>query len=117
MYLTPGHTLGTISTLVPVRDGDRMHLVAEWGGTGFNFDHSRARFETYAASAQRFGNIVAQVGADVHIANHTNQDNSPANMAALEKRKAGDPHPTWSAPTRSAATSWSPRRNAPAPAP
>ena len=93
MYLTPGHTLGTISTLVPVRDGGRMHLAAEWGGTGFNFEHSRARFETYAASAQRFGNIVAQAGADVHIANHTNQDNSPAKMAALEKRKAGDPHP------------------------
>src|SRR5260370_20464398 len=88
----PG-TLGTISTLVPVRDGGRMHLAAEWGGTGFNFEHSRARFETYAASAQRFGTIVAQAGADVHIANHTNQDNSPAKMAALEKRKAGDPHP------------------------
>src|SRR5215471_9668565 len=58
MYLTPGHTLGTISTLVPVRDGGRMHLAAEWGGTGFNFEHSRARFETYAASAQRFGTIV-----------------------------------------------------------
>ena len=90
---TPGHTLGTISTLVPVRDGGRMHLAAEWGGTGFNFEHSRARFETYAASAQRFGAIVAQAGADVHIANHTIQDNSPAKMAALEKRKAGDPHP------------------------
>jgi hypothetical protein len=36
---------------------------------------------------------VAQAGADVHIANHTNQDNSPAKMAALEKRKAGDLHP------------------------
>ena len=93
MYVTPGHTLGTISTLVPVRDGSRMHLAAEWGGTGFNFEHSRARFETYAASAERFGNIVAQAGADVHIANHTNQDNSPVKMAALEKRKAGDPHP------------------------
>jgi hypothetical protein len=38
---------------------------------------------TYAASAQRFGNIVAQAGADVHIANHTNQDNSLVKMAAL----------------------------------
>jgi len=63
------------------------------GGIGFNFEHSRARFETYAAPAQRFGNIVAQAGADVHIANHTNRDNSPVKMAALEKRKAGDPHP------------------------
>jgi metallo-beta-lactamase class B len=45
------------------------------------------------ASARRFGTIVAQAGADVHIADHTNQDNSPAKMAALEKRKARDPHP------------------------
>jgi hypothetical protein len=49
-------------------------------------------FETSAASAQRFGTIVAQAGADVHIP-ITNQDNSPAEMAALEKRKAGEPHP------------------------
>ena len=63
MHLTPGHTLGTISTLIPVRDNGVPHLAAEWGGTGFNFEHSRARFETYAASAQRFGNIVAQSGA------------------------------------------------------
>jgi metallo-beta-lactamase class B len=93
MYLTPGHTLGTISTLIPVRDNGTPHLAAEWGGTGFNFEHSRARFETYAASAQRFGNIVAQSGADVHIANHTNQDNSPVKMAALAKRNPGEPHP------------------------
>jgi metallo-beta-lactamase class B len=93
MYLTPGHTLGTISTLIPVRDNGVPHLAAEWGGTGFNFEHSRARFETYAASAQRFGNVVAQSGADVHIANHTNQDGSKVKMAALEKRRPGEPHP------------------------
>jgi len=37
MYLTPGHTPGTISTIIPVRDNGRPHVVAEWGGTGFNF--------------------------------------------------------------------------------
>src|SRR5258707_1745635 len=84
---------GRASRPMQRRRSGRMHLAAEWGGTGFNFEHSRARFETYAASAQRFGAIVAQAGADAHIANHTNQDNSPAKMAALEKRKAGDPHP------------------------
>jgi hypothetical protein len=36
---------------------------------------------------------VAEAGADVHIANHTNQDNSPAKMAALEQRKPGGAHP------------------------
>jgi metallo-beta-lactamase class B len=93
MHLTPGHTLGTISTLIPVRDNGRPHLAAEWGGTGFNFEHSRARFETYAASAARFGNVVAQSGADVLIGNHTNQDGSKVKMPALEKRKPGEPHP------------------------
>src|ERR1700674_2147653 len=33
LYLTPGHTLGTISTLIPVKDGGQPHLAALWGGT------------------------------------------------------------------------------------
>jgi metallo-beta-lactamase class B len=37
MYLTPGHTPGTISTLIPVKDHGRPHIAAQWGGTGFNF--------------------------------------------------------------------------------
>ena len=39
--LTPGHTLGTVSTLIPVKDAGTPHLVAEWGGTGFNFATDR----------------------------------------------------------------------------
>src|SRR5207245_9664455 len=46
LYLTPGHTLGTVSLLIPVKDNGKPHLVAEWGGTGFNFQHSRERFQT-----------------------------------------------------------------------
>jgi metallo-beta-lactamase class B len=46
LYLTPGHTLGTVSVLIPVKDNGKPHLVAEWGGTGFNFQHSRERFQT-----------------------------------------------------------------------
>ncbi len=41
LYLTPGHTLGTISTLIPVRDRGKPHLVAEWGGTMFNWLRNR----------------------------------------------------------------------------
>jgi len=93
MYFTPGHTLGTVSTLIPVKDNGRAHLAAEWGGTGFNFQHSKERFETYAASAKKFGDIVASSGADVHIANHTNQDGSKRKIPALATRKPGDPHP------------------------
>jgi metallo-beta-lactamase class B len=93
LYLTPGHTLGTVSALIPVKDNGKPHLVAEWGGTGFNFEHSRARFETYAASAARFGDIVAKSGADVLIANHTNLDGSKEKLPALAARKPGEENP------------------------
>ena len=34
---TAGHTPGTMSTLVPVKDNGTPHVAALWGGTGFNF--------------------------------------------------------------------------------
>jgi metallo-beta-lactamase class B len=104
LYLTPGHTLGTISTLIPVKDGGRPHLVAEWGGTGFNWIQNRTGyitpsrpdrfwFETYSNSARRFRDIVAKAGADALIANHTRLDGSKTKLPALTRRKPGDPHP------------------------
>src|SRR6185503_11596880 len=67
-YRTPGHTYGTISTLIPVRDGGRRHLAALWGGTAFNWMTTPARyitpqrpaafwFDQYIASAQRFRDL------------------------------------------------------------
>jgi len=98
LYLTPGHTPGTISTLIPVTDQGRPHLAAQWGGTGFNFtippDHAKPYwFDTYARSASHFSEAVAKSGADVQIANHPSQDGAAAKLAALAKRKPGDPHP------------------------
>ncbi|SRR6266550_1879224 len=98
MYLTPGHTPGTISTLIPVKDNGTPHVAAEWGGTGFNFtitpDKPRSYwFPTYAASADHFRDAVTRANADVLIANHPNQDGAKAKLAALAKRKPGDPNP------------------------
>src|SRR5215510_14852731 len=104
MYLTPGHTYGTISTLIPVKDRGTSHLVAEWGGTLFNWLRNRnasitaARpdsfwFSTYDTSARRFRDIVTRAGADVLIANHTEYDGSKKKLPAVLARQAGDPHP------------------------
>ncbi len=93
MYLTPGHTPGTISTLIPVRDGGKSHLAAEWGGTAYNFVHTPEAFRTYIASAERFSGIVRKTGADVLIANHTNFDGSKTKLPAMLKRRSGEPHP------------------------
>jgi metallo-beta-lactamase class B len=98
MYLTPGHTPGTISTLIPVKDHGRPHIAAQWGGTGFNFtitpDRTRPYwYDAYARSAARFSEAAAKSGADVQIANHPNQDDASAKLAALANRKPSEPHP------------------------
>ena len=93
MYLTPGHTDGTVSTFIPVRDGANRHLAFLWGGTLFNFGPDRARFEAYAASAARMRDLVATRGADVLLSNHTSYDDTRTKLTALARRRAGERHP------------------------
>jgi len=92
-YITPGHTEGTISTIFPVRDGTRRHVVAEWGGTLFNFGPIRPRLQAYAASAERFKQLAAKAGADVILSNHTVYDGSKTKLPAVLARQPGQPHP------------------------
>ena len=102
MYITPGHTYGTISTLIPVKDRGTSHLVAEWGGTAFNWLTNRNAyitperqdtfwFKTYRDSARRFRDLAKN--ADVIISNHTNFDGSKTKLPAVLARKTGDPNP------------------------
>ena len=91
LYITPGHTPGTISVLIPVKDNGRPHLAALWGGTGLNAD--RDSLTKYIASAQRFSDIVRQAGADIVFSNHTDWDRSKINLPLLAKRAAGSPNP------------------------
>ena len=104
MYITPGHTLGTISTLIPVKDHGQPHLVAEWGGTAFNWVAGPAQyitperppkfwFDTYSKSAERFRDIAARAGADIIIANHTEFDGTKKKLPALAQRTGNQKHP------------------------
>jgi metallo-beta-lactamase class B len=104
MYLTPGHTLGTISTIIPVKDRGTPHVVAELGGTAFNWLTNRNGYITperpdsfwftqYTNSARRFRDVAATAGADVIIANHTNFDGSKTKLPAVLARRAGEPNP------------------------
>jgi metallo-beta-lactamase class B len=93
MYITPGHTAGTISTLIPVKDRGTPHLVAEWGGTLIGGLRTPEAFQTYINSAERFRDIVAKAGADVIVSNHTNYDGSKIKLPAVLGRKTGDPNP------------------------
>jgi len=104
LYITPGHTLGTISTLIPVKDHGQPHLVAYWGGTAFNWaggsaayispEHPQAFwFKTYSQSAERFRDIVARENADVIVSNHTIFDGSKVKLPALATRTPDQPNP------------------------
>jgi metallo-beta-lactamase class B len=90
LYLTPGHTEGTISTIFPVRDGNQKHTVATWGGTLFTFGPTRPRLISYAEQAERFRGIADRAGADVLLSNHTIYDGSKTKLPAVKARKPGD---------------------------
>jgi metallo-beta-lactamase class B len=104
LYNTPGHTLGTLSWIFPVKDGGATHVAAYWGGTAFNWVRGPANyitaarparfwFDAYARSAQRFRDVASRAGADVILSNHTKYDQTPLKTAALRTRAAGRPHP------------------------
>jgi metallo-beta-lactamase class B len=95
---TSGHTPGTMSTIIPVRDNGKPHVAALWGGTGFNFTITADRpaaywFDAYINSARKFREAAAKAGADVFLSNHPNWDGSTTKMPALATRAAGGPHP------------------------
>ncbi|MEQ1758576.1 MAG: MBL fold metallo-hydrolase [Vicinamibacterales bacterium] len=105
MYLTPGHTAGTISTVFPVRDGRQSHRAAVWGGTMYNWLNNNGRgyvtpatptaywFKLYSDSASRFRDVVTAADVDVLLSNHTEFDGSKRKLPALAARRAGQPHP------------------------
>ena len=96
MYVTPGHTPGTISTLIPVKDGNQRHLASLWGGSGLSargFSSLEEATKLYSASAKRFRDIVTKAGADVYLSSHTVHDKTLDKLNALRFRNPGDPHP------------------------
>jgi metallo-beta-lactamase class B len=97
-YLTPGHTHGTLSTLLPVHDNGAAHVAAIWGGTLFNFrddpnDPRDLRLRDYAQSSVHFQAMTAIAGADVILSNHTAYDGSTVKLPLLKQRTPNSPHP------------------------
>ena len=70
--LTPGHTPGCLSFLVPVYDEGRAHMAALWGGTGLPRNHELLQ---YRQSAISFSKLCDEKEVDVEIATHPFVDN------------------------------------------
>jgi metallo-beta-lactamase class B len=91
ILLTPGHTLGTLSFIFPVKDNGKTLTVAYSGGMGFNFPRSPERFDTYIASAKKFGDAARAAGASIIFSNHSMYDQ--AWIRSRWVRKPGDVSP------------------------
>ena len=101
LYLTPGHTPGTVSTIVPLKDGKDMHVGVIWGGMNPSFERYGVRyyasltetFTTWINSLKRFQQIADKAGADVYLAIHPHYDKTLDKLHAIGFRKPGEPHP------------------------
>jgi metallo-beta-lactamase class B len=90
-YVTPGHTVGTVSTIFPVSDNGRKHTVGFYGGVGLprTVETKRAQI----ASLMRWRDITRKAGIDAQIGNHPLNDESLERMEQLLYRRAQDPNP------------------------
>ena len=93
LYATPGHTAGTFSLIIPVKDGGRQHYLATWGGTAVGRNTPVAAIKAYVDSAVRYRALLSKLGVEGVISNHTDYDSSIAKLQALATRKPGEPHP------------------------
>ena len=93
IYITPGHTAGTLSVLVPVTDHGEKHLAMEWGGTALGRNTSKEMLQSYISNAGRFQDTAQGSGADVIIGNHTAYNNALERLKRTKERKPGEPHP------------------------
>lgn len=86
LYVTPGHTMGTVSPVFDVNEGGRTHRAMLWGGTGFNFGKDVPRLNSYVDATRRMGTVVSAQKIDVMLSNHSNFDGSQGKLAALRQQ-------------------------------
>ena len=90
MVLTPGHTPGTLSFILPVFDHGERHMLAMWGGT--NIPAYAEAQRQYLTAFDHFASFTSKLGVDVELSNHPFVDGSLTRMEQL-RTKPNDPNP------------------------
>lgn len=102
IHITPGHTPGTLSLLIPLKDGNQTHLGSLVGGQGFGVGRYGVQYwadepeaiKVWSDSLKRWRDITAEAGADVFLSIHPFHDKTHLKVHALNFRRPGvDPHP------------------------
>ena len=95
IVFTPGHTVGTLSYVFPVKDNGKTVMVAYSGGTLTGaFGTDARRWDEYIDSQKRIAAAAKAAGASVIISNHSEYDDAytKARLVAL-KREEGEQNP------------------------
>ncbi|MDM0084702.1 MBL fold metallo-hydrolase [Variovorax sp. J31P179] len=94
-YVTPGHTNGALSTIIPVTDGRDKHMAALYGG--FGIPRTIEGKLTQINSLRYFNQKTRRAEVDVIIGNHQVQDQSLYKLDLIKYRRDGrgdsDPNP------------------------
>jgi len=93
LYVVPGHTLGTLATVVTVHDKGKAYRAVDWGGTAYNFGPLADRLQIYADTTEKYRPIMKKEKAEVLLSNHVSYDNAVGKMGTLKERKPNQPNP------------------------
>ena len=87
--LTPGHTRGTVSVIVPVTDHGERHMAYILSGPR---TETRETSTEMLASTEKLLNIAKSAHVDVELTNHSYVDDSLPIVEAIRHRKSGAPN-------------------------
>ncbi|KAF5024204.1 hypothetical protein F66182_3718 [Fusarium sp. NRRL 66182] len=96
-YLTPGHSNGTISMIIPVYERGQKHLAGLYGGGGIPRGAQDKAVQINSFS--KFAKLAERLNVDVLISNHQTQDHTLQNLDILtsrqcDKKRCSSPNPS-----------------------
>ena len=97
LYLTPGHTPGTISAVVPVHEAGHTYALALFGGINLpatlDPDARSGGLRQYDESVRRFAETVRRAGAVGIMSTQVFAEGGVARLSNARTRRPGQPNP------------------------
>ncbi|MGD0676241.1 MAG: MBL fold metallo-hydrolase [Polyangiaceae bacterium] len=97
LYLTPGHTPGTVSALVPVHEGGQTYTLSLFGSVAFppslEPTERTGGLRRYDDSVVRFGDISRRAGTLGILNTHVFAEGALNRLALARSRRPGQPNP------------------------
>ncbi len=92
LYLTPGHTPGTVSVILPVKDHGVTRMAALWGGTGADSSNPNA-LKLYSGSLKHFTAVTKAANVEIELLAHPGLDDTIKREDAVRALKPGQQNP------------------------